>query len=200
MRQEHNQAHRTPPVPHSGSLCASRYRVPKPRFCAPETVRGLRGKKRIRSPIGQSRAVNLQLVLTVGARFFINALQVGLPYAVSALCSLRVSRLGGAASPSASFVAGRTIFASIVVAQARMERPALYRCIVKFSVCRQLNIPRRQNSPYSSNVAHTNKRPPAAHISRTTPHEMSRVLADSPCCAFASRRGGCDMCVCQVQE
>ena len=45
MRQEHNQAHRTPPVPHSGSLCAPSYRVPKPRFSAPETVRGLRGKK-----------------------------------------------------------------------------------------------------------------------------------------------------------
>ena len=40
MRQEHNQAHRTPPVPpHSGSLCAPSSRVPKPRFSAPETVR-----------------------------------------------------------------------------------------------------------------------------------------------------------------
>ena len=45
MRQEHNQAHRTPPVPHSGSLCAPSSRVPKPRFSAPETVRGPRGKK-----------------------------------------------------------------------------------------------------------------------------------------------------------
>ena len=45
MRQEHNQAHRTPPVPHTSSLCAPSYRVPKPRFRAQETVRGLRGKK-----------------------------------------------------------------------------------------------------------------------------------------------------------
>ena len=40
MRQEHNQAHRTRPVPHSGSLCAPSCRVPTPRFNAPETVRG----------------------------------------------------------------------------------------------------------------------------------------------------------------
>ena len=49
MRQEHIQAHRTPPVPHSSSLCAPSSRVPKPRFNAPETVRGARGNKESRS-------------------------------------------------------------------------------------------------------------------------------------------------------
>ena len=32
MPREHNQARRTPPVPHAGSLCASSGALPKPRF------------------------------------------------------------------------------------------------------------------------------------------------------------------------
>ena len=93
MRQEHNQAHRTPPVPHSGSLCAPSYRVPKPRFSSPGTVRGLRGKKEFGLLLARAETFGLVLALS-GFFCCVPAARPGRVCVACCFlcCALRVSR------------------------------------------------------------------------------------------------------------
>ena len=95
------QAHRTPPVPHSGSHCAPSSRVPEPRFSAPETCRGpCRKKNHVSCWPEPSRSEPPTGSVSSGSFVRVGDLRVSCPCAFSALCSKLVLILATRSSVS----------------------------------------------------------------------------------------------------